>query len=90
MLANQRALVPPLRQTLDQNINALATLVSRPPESVRVTGGSLNQIAIPRVTPGLPSELLTQRPTSGVRKRSWPPPPPMSAAPARSSFRAFS
>ena len=55
-------LVPPLRQTLDQNINALATLVSRPPESVRITGGSLNQIAIPRVTPGLPSELLTQRP----------------------------
>jgi outer membrane protein, multidrug efflux system len=62
VLANQRALVPPLRQTLSQNINALATLVSRPPESVRVTGGSLNQIAWPRVTPGLPSELLTQRP----------------------------
>ncbi|MGY4370603.1 outer membrane protein TolC [Bradyrhizobium sp. LB1.3] len=37
-------------------------LVSRPPESVRVLGGSLNNIAIPRVTPGLPSELLTQRP----------------------------
>ncbi|WKA32025.1 efflux transporter outer membrane subunit [Bradyrhizobium roseum] len=62
VLANQRALVPPLRQTLDQNINALATLVSRPPEAVRVNGGSLNQIAAPRVTPGLPSELLTQRP----------------------------
>lgn len=62
VLANQRALVPPLRQTLDQNINALATLVSRPPESVRVVGGSLNAIAIPRVTPGLPSEILTQRP----------------------------
>ena len=62
VLANQRASVPPLRQTLDQNINALATLVSRPPESVRITGGSLNQIGIPRVTPGLPSELLTQRP----------------------------
>ena len=62
MLANQRAQVPPLRQTLDQNINALATLVSRPPEAVRVNGGSLNQIASPRVTPGLPSELLTQRP----------------------------
>ena len=29
---------------------------------MRVTGGSLNQIASPRVTPGLPSELLTQRP----------------------------
>ena len=62
VVANQRALVPPLRQTLDQNINALATLVSRPPEAVRVIGGSLNQIASPRVTPGLPSELLTQRP----------------------------
>jgi multidrug efflux system outer membrane protein len=62
VLANQRALVPPLRQTLDQNINALATLVSRPPEAVRITGGSLSRIAAPRVTPGLPSELLTQRP----------------------------
>jgi NodT family efflux transporter outer membrane factor (OMF) lipoprotein len=62
VVANQKALVPPLRQTLDQNVNALAVLVSRPPESVRVLGGSLNQIAIPKVTPGLPSELLTQRP----------------------------
>jgi NodT family efflux transporter outer membrane factor (OMF) lipoprotein len=62
VLANQKALVPPLRQTLALNINALATLVSRPPESVHVTGGSLNQISLPRVTPGLPSELLTQRP----------------------------
>ncbi len=62
VVANQRAAVPPLRQTLDQNINALALLVSRPRESVRITGGSLNQVALPRVTPGLPSELLTQRP----------------------------
>ena len=62
VLANQKALVPPLRQTLDQNANALAVLVSRPPESVRLAGGSLDRIAIPRVTPGLPSELLTQRP----------------------------
>ncbi|MDA9493307.1 RND transporter [Bradyrhizobium sp. CCBAU 11361] len=62
VLANQKALVPPLRQTLDQNVNALAVLVSRPPESVRVLGGSLDRIAIPRVTPGLPSEILTQRP----------------------------
>ena len=62
VLANQKALVPPLRQTLAQNVNALATLVSRPPESLRVAGGSLNRISPPRVTPGLPSELLTQRP----------------------------
>jgi NodT family efflux transporter outer membrane factor (OMF) lipoprotein len=62
VLGNQKALVPPLRQTLSQNINALATLVSRPPEKLHVTGGSLNQITPPRVAPGLPSELLTQRP----------------------------
>ncbi len=30
VLANQRAAVPPLRTTLAQNVNALATLVSRP------------------------------------------------------------
>jgi multidrug efflux system outer membrane protein len=29
--------------------------VARPPESVRVAGGSMNQISSPRVTPGLPS-----------------------------------
>ncbi|GEC16193.1 efflux transporter outer membrane subunit [Nitrobacter winogradskyi] len=62
VLANLRAAVPQLRQTLVQNINALATLVARPPESVTVKGGSLNHITAPRVTPGLPSELLTQRP----------------------------
>jgi outer membrane protein, multidrug efflux system len=62
VVANQRAAVPPLRLTLAQNINALALLVSRPPESVHVAGGSMNQISSPRVTPGLPSELLTQRP----------------------------
>jgi outer membrane protein, multidrug efflux system len=62
VLANQKAFVPPLRLTLAQNINALATLVSRPPERVHITGGSLRQLSVPRVTPGLPSELLTQRP----------------------------
>jgi outer membrane protein, multidrug efflux system len=62
VLANLRASVPPLRQTLQQNINALATLVSRPPEAVNVRGGSLDRVAVPRVTPGLPSEILTQRP----------------------------
>jgi NodT family efflux transporter outer membrane factor (OMF) lipoprotein len=61
-LANQRASLPLLRQSLAQNVNALAVLVSRPPEAINVRGGSLTQIALPRVTPGLPSELLTQRP----------------------------
>src|ERR1041385_719317 len=56
------ATIPPLVQTLYQNKVALAILIGRSPEQVRVRGGSALSIAIPRVTPGLPSELLTQRP----------------------------
>jgi outer membrane protein, multidrug efflux system len=56
------ASIPPLEQTVAQFKNALAVLMARSPESVRIRGGSLNSIAIPRVTPGLPSELLAQRP----------------------------
>jgi NodT family efflux transporter outer membrane factor (OMF) lipoprotein len=62
LLINQKALIPPLRQTLAQNENVLATLVARPPERMKLAGGSLGSLAVPRVTPGLPSELLTQRP----------------------------
>jgi multidrug efflux system outer membrane protein len=57
-----RAAVPPLQETLKQNRIALAVLMGRSPEQVRIRGGSLSAIGIPRVTPGLPSELLTQRP----------------------------
>jgi outer membrane protein, multidrug efflux system len=58
----QRAAIPPLEQTLKQNRNALAVLMARSPESVRIRGGTLRSIGFPRVTPGLPSELLAQRP----------------------------
>jgi len=58
----QRAAIPPLEQTVTQNRNALAVLIARSPESVRIRGGSLRGINYPRVTPGLPSELLAQRP----------------------------
>jgi multidrug efflux system outer membrane protein len=62
VINTQRALIPPLERTLTQNRNALAVLIARSPEHVRIRGGSLRRIGIPRVTPGLPSELLTQRP----------------------------
>jgi NodT family efflux transporter outer membrane factor (OMF) lipoprotein len=57
-----RADIPPLEQTLQQNKVALAVLMGIPPERVTIRGGTLRAIAIPRVTPGLPSELITQRP----------------------------
>ncbi len=62
LVANQRAAIPPLDQTLRQNVAALALLVGRAPAYVKVRGGGLFRLGIPRVTPGLPSELLIQRP----------------------------
>ncbi|MBR0796794.1 efflux transporter outer membrane subunit [Bradyrhizobium jicamae] len=62
LVATQRAAIPPLEVTVGQNTAALAVLVARAPANFRVRGGSTTQIAVPRVTPGLPSELLYQRP----------------------------
>jgi multidrug efflux system outer membrane protein len=62
LAATQRAAIPPLEVTVGQNIAALALLVGRAPEKFAVHGGSTRSIAVPRVTPGLPSELLYQRP----------------------------
>lgn len=62
LVSTQRASIPPLQVTLRQNIAALAVLVARAPANFKVTGGATTQITIPRVTPGLPSELLYQRP----------------------------
>ena len=62
LVATQRAAIPPLEVTRDQNIAALAVLVGRAPANFSVRGGSTSQIVVPRVTPGLPSQLLYQRP----------------------------
>jgi outer membrane protein, multidrug efflux system len=62
LVATQRAAIPPLEVTLAQSIDALALLVARAPANFTVHGGSTKQIVVPRVTPGLPSELLYQRP----------------------------
>ena len=62
LVSTERAAIPPLEITLRQNIAALAVLVGRAPANFAVGGGTLTQIAVPRVTPGMPSELLNQRP----------------------------
>jgi len=62
LAATQRAAIPPLEVTVGQNIAALALLVGRAPANFTIHGGSTRQIVVPRVTPGLPSELLYQRP----------------------------
>jgi NodT family efflux transporter outer membrane factor (OMF) lipoprotein len=57
-----RATIPPLEETLRQDIAALAVLVGRPPERFNARGGSMMAITVPRITPGLPSELINRRP----------------------------
>jgi multidrug efflux system outer membrane protein len=62
LVATERAAIPPLEITLRQNMATLAVLVGRAPANFTVKGGTMTQIVIPRVTPGMPSELLNQRP----------------------------
>jgi multidrug efflux system outer membrane protein len=62
VVATVNATIPPLKQQLRQNLDALAILIGATPESVDVTHGDLDQIGQPLVRPGLPSELLARRP----------------------------
>ncbi len=62
LVAGQRANLPNLRNTIEQNRIALGILVGTPPERVNPVGGSLNDVPTPLVAPGLPSELLLRRP----------------------------
>lgn len=62
-LVNQvRAALPLLEQQLQENIASLAVLMGRAPANFRLRTTGMGPIAIPPVTPGLPSDLLTQRP----------------------------
>jgi len=62
VVATQRAAIPPLEQIVRQEKATLAVLLGRPPERVVIRGGSMSRIATPPVTPGLPSDLIAQRP----------------------------
>jgi outer membrane protein, multidrug efflux system len=62
LVANLRASIPPLRQQAGQNEAALGLLTGKGPERLKVSGASLNALAVPRIAPGLPSALLMRRP----------------------------
>jgi len=62
LVNTQRASIPPLEEALRQNMVTLAVLIGRTPESVGIRGGSMARLRIPPVTPGLPSDLVGQRP----------------------------
>jgi outer membrane protein, multidrug efflux system len=58
----QRATIPPLELQERQTINALAILCGRTPEDFAAVGSSVTALAVPRIPPGLPADLLVRRP----------------------------
>ncbi|HEY0182905.1 MAG TPA: efflux transporter outer membrane subunit [Rhodopila sp.] len=62
LVAGERALIPNFVSQLEQEIIALGILTGQPPERVQVRPGTLTELELPLVAPGLPSELLTRRP----------------------------
>jgi NodT family efflux transporter outer membrane factor (OMF) lipoprotein len=62
LVAKVRASIPPLRQVVEQNTAVLAILLGRAPERIKVADSSLNSLAVPRIRPGVPSNLLVNRP----------------------------
>jgi outer membrane protein, multidrug efflux system len=57
-----RASIPPLELQERQTLYALAILTGRVPEGFNAAGASVADLAVPRVSPGLPAELLVRRP----------------------------
>ncbi|MDO8788402.1 MAG: efflux transporter outer membrane subunit [Sulfuritalea sp.] len=58
----QRAAIPPLEIQERQILFALAILLGRAPEGFDAQAATLAGLAVPRVAPGLPVQLLTRRP----------------------------
>ena len=62
LVQQQRAQIPPLRQSIDQNTYSLGTLTGQVPESVARPVMPLAALRLPVVTPGLPAEIIVRRP----------------------------
>ena len=61
-VATLDASIPPLEAQLQQNLDALAILIGKPPQGLDIAHGGLVAIEQPAVSPGMPSELLARRP----------------------------
>ncbi len=62
LVAQQEAQIPVFEEQETEALNALAVLLGRPPEGFDVKAQNLDNIALPLVAPGMPSELLLRRP----------------------------
>ncbi|WP_439596517.1 efflux transporter outer membrane subunit [Falsiroseomonas sp.] len=62
VVAQQRAAIPPLQQTAEQNSFALGTLTGVAPGEIDIRAVRLDALVVPAIEPGLPSEVLARRP----------------------------
>jgi multidrug efflux system outer membrane protein len=62
LLDQQRASIPPLELSIDENKAAIALLVGKPPALIKIKGGGMGRIHTPVVAAGIPSQLLARRP----------------------------
>lgn len=61
-VAGQKAAIPDLKQQERDAQVALAILLGRPPQTFSVSEHGLAEIQMPKIAPGMPSELLARRP----------------------------
>lgn len=62
LVDNLIASIPPLQEIADQNVAALALLVGEPVQRLTINGKSFAGLHVPSIAPGLPSQILLQRP----------------------------
>jgi outer membrane protein, multidrug efflux system len=62
LVNGERALIPSLRNQIEQQLLGLGILVGRPPEAIDVRPGSLDTLSLPLISPGLPASALQRRP----------------------------
>lgn len=61
-VAQLAAAVPPLVSQFRQTVNGLAVLIGRAPQDLDIQDGTLDELSLPQIGAGLPSELLRRRP----------------------------
>lgn len=62
VVAQRRAAVPPLEQTVREQLAALGVLLGKVPTGFDVAGTTLSPIVVPPLAAGMPSSLLERRP----------------------------
>ena len=61
-VANAEANIPVHRLLRERAFNKLAALMGKTPPELTIAGGSLSDVELPRIAPGIPSQIICRRP----------------------------